>query len=41
MLPDYIIAKCLLLQGEGRTGDPWCEVGAISGEKISNLHGVY
>lgn len=27
MLPDYIIAKGLLLQGEGRTGDPRCEVG--------------
>lgn len=32
MLPDYIIAKCLL------HGVRW---GAISGEKISNLHGVY
>lgn len=27
MLPDYIIATCLLLQGEERKGDPWCEVG--------------
>lgn len=41
MLPDYIIAKCLLLRGEERKGDPWCAVGAIPGEKISNLHGVY